>query len=177
MRSSSTHRIGIGYSDCGEHSLSSSSRNIEETTPNRKKCYCSSDIDRLAGQLADLERRGLGHTPEANAIRQQLRDRLRELADFMRRVLTDRVVEDFADISTPLKQFVDAAKADPSQPNRERNLDDKSHNLRAHTGKCTSTARFVASCGPSKNKKTVEAILDTADKVRVRPSSFNSSRQ
>lgn len=45
-----------------------------------------SDIDRLANQLADLERRGLGNTPEAHALRQQLRDKLRELSDLMKKV-------------------------------------------------------------------------------------------
>ncbi|CAJ0579773.1 unnamed protein product, partial [Mesorhabditis spiculigera] len=119
-----------------------------------------SDIDRLAGQLADLERRGLGNSPEAHAIRQQLRDKLRELADFMRRILTDRVVEHYADITTPLKQFVEAARADYSVQNREYNFQDKSTNLREHSGRMTSTARLVASCGPCKNKKTVEAIID-----------------
>ncbi|EYC11237.1 hypothetical protein Y032_0051g2093 [Ancylostoma ceylanicum] len=84
-----------------------------------------SDIDRLANQLADLERRGLGNTPEANAIRQQLKDKLRELADFMKKILTDRVVEDFADITTPLKQFVEAVHAEPHAPNREGNFADK----------------------------------------------------
>lgn len=52
----------------------------------------------------------MGNTPHAASIRSQLKEKLRELSDFMRRVLTDRVVEDFADISTPLKQFVDASK-------------------------------------------------------------------
>lgn len=45
-----------------------------------------SDIDRLANQLADLERRGLGNTPEAHALRRQLRDKLRELANFMNKM-------------------------------------------------------------------------------------------
>lgn len=72
-----------------------------------------SDIDRLANQLADLERRGLGNTPEAHALRKQLRDKLRELANLMNKVLTDRVVDDFADITTPLKQFVEAVYAPP----------------------------------------------------------------
>ncbi|KHN71889.1 Vinculin [Toxocara canis] len=54
------------------------------------------DIDRLANQLADLERRGLGNTPEANAIRNQLRNRLRELAEMMKKVLTDKVTIAFA---------------------------------------------------------------------------------
>lgn len=44
------------------------------------------NIDSLANQLADLDRRGLGNTPEAHALRQQLRDQLRELSAFMKRV-------------------------------------------------------------------------------------------
>ena len=58
-----------------------------------------------------MERRGLGNTPEANNLRQQLREKLRELGDLMKRVLTDKVVEDFADITTPLKAFVEAVYA------------------------------------------------------------------
>uniref|UniRef100_A0A183UTC6 Vinculin n=1 Tax=Toxocara canis TaxID=6265 RepID=A0A183UTC6_TOXCA len=125
------------------------------------------DIDRLANQLADLERRGLGNTPEANAIRNQLRNRLRELAEMMKKVLTDKVVEDFADITTPLKQFVDAVYAPLSMPNRERNFEDKAANLDEHTSRCTSTAMLVAKCGPCKNKKTVEAIIDTSNRVNA----------
>ncbi|GMT24205.1 hypothetical protein PFISCL1PPCAC_15502 [Pristionchus fissidentatus] len=150
------------------HSMTAdAARLAEHLNPNdrsRLLTMCS-DIDRLTNQLIDLERRGLGHTPEEAALRSQLKDKLRELADFMRRVLTDRVVEDFADISTPLKQFVDASKADLRQLGRDRNFDEKASNLRHHSSSCTSTARLVATCGPSKNKKIVESILDTAEKV------------
>ncbi|VDL71914.1 unnamed protein product [Nippostrongylus brasiliensis] len=136
-----------------------------------------SDIDRLANQLADLERRGLGNTPEANAIRQQLKDKLRELSDFMRRILTDRVVEDFADITTPLKQFVEAVHAEPHAPNREGNFADKSDRLRQHAGSMTSTARLVATCGPCKSKNTIEAIVDTAEKVdQMTPQLVNAGK-
>ncbi|CAJ0603802.1 unnamed protein product [Cylicocyclus nassatus] len=136
-----------------------------------------SDIDRLANQLADLERRGLGNTPEANAIRQQLKDKLRDLADFMRKILTDRVVEDFADITTPLKQFVEAVHAEPNAPNREGNFADKSDRLRQHAGNMTSTARLVATCGPCKSKNTIEAIVDTAEKVdQMTPQLVNAGK-
>lgn len=126
-----------------------------------------SDIDRLANQLADLERRGMGNSPEAHAIRNQLRNKLKELADLMKRVLTDRVVEDFADTSTPLKQFIDAVYAPPSMSNREKNFEDKANNLEDHSSRCTTTALLVAKCGPCKNKKTVEAIIDTANHVNA----------
>lgn len=69
--------------------LTDEARKLADQLPpaerNRLHGLCR-DIDSLANQLADLERRGLGNTPEAHAIRQQLRDKLRELADFMKKV-------------------------------------------------------------------------------------------
>lgn len=86
-------------------------------------------------------------------------------------------MEDFADITTPLKQFVDAVYAPLSMPNRERNFEEKATNLDEHTSRCTSTAMLVAKCGPCKNKKTVEAIIDTANHVspqfEIQPTVFS----
>ncbi|KAK6049002.1 hypothetical protein COOONC_13493 [Cooperia oncophora] len=146
-----------------------------------------SDIDRLANQLADLERRGLGNTPEANAIRQQLKDKLRELSDFMRRILTDRVVEDFADITTPLKQFVEAVHAEPHAPNREGNFVDKAERLQQHASSMTTTGKtgnfsapfllLVATCGPCKSKNTIEAIVDSCEKIdQMTPQLVNAGK-
>lgn len=135
------------------------------------------DIDRLANRLAELERNGLGDSPEAQNIRHALGNKLRELADFMKKVLTDRVVEDFVDITTPLQQFVDAVYAPPSMPNRDRNFEEKRVNLDDHTQRWTTTAMLVAKCGPCKNKKTVEAIIDTANRVdSMAPQLFNAGK-
>jgi vinculin len=149
--------------------LTDEARKLADQLPpaerNRLHGLCS-DVDRLANQLADLERRGLGNTPEAHAIRQQLRDKLRELADFMKKVLTDKVVEDFADITTPLKQFVDAVYAPPNLPHRQENFEDRAANLNDHATRWSSTGLLVAKCGPSKNKKTVEGLIDAATQVK-----------
>uniref|UniRef100_A0AC35U531 Vinculin n=1 Tax=Rhabditophanes sp. KR3021 TaxID=114890 RepID=A0AC35U531_9BILA len=135
------------------------------------------DINRLADSLADLERRGLGNTPEANALRQQLRGKLNELGDFMKRVLTDKVVEDFADISTPLKQFADAVHSPFNMANRDRNFDDKAFNLNEHTSRCTNTALLLAKCGPCKNKKTVESLIEIANQVNsMTPQVINAGK-
>lgn len=134
--------------------------------PDRQKMLnLCDDIDRLANQLADLQRRGLGNTPEARAIAAQLRDKLNQLRDLMNKALTDKVVEDFADITTPLKQFVEATLAPYNMPNREPNFQDKAHNLQDHSMRCAQTGRMVATCGPCKNKRTVEALLSTANQV------------
>lgn len=124
-----------------------------------------SDIDRMANQLSDLERRGLGNGPEAQALRQQLRDKLYQLGDLMKRVLTDKVVEDYADITTPLKAFVEAVYAPPEMPHREENFENKATNLRDCSGRMVNTGLLVAKCGPCKNKKTVEGLIDAANKV------------
>ena len=68
-------------------------------------------VDGLAGQLADLVRRGEGNSPQAKAIAQKLNDKLNELKNKIHTALLQRVVEDFVDIGTPLKQFTDAVLA------------------------------------------------------------------
>ncbi|CAK5075420.1 unnamed protein product [Meloidogyne enterolobii] len=123
------------------------------------------DVDKMSNQLSDLERRGLGNTPEANNLRQQLREKLRELGDLMKRVLTDKVVEDFADITTPLKAFVEAVYAPMDQPYREENFESKASNLKDCSGRMANTGLLVAKCGPCKNKKTVEGLIDASNKV------------
>lgn len=124
-----------------------------------------SDIERLANQLADLENRGLGNSPEANAIRQQLRNKLHELSDFMKRVLTDKVVEDFVDINTPLKAFVDAVYAPFDMPRRQENFENKAANLNDCSSRMANTGLLVAKCGPCKNKRIVEGLVDASNKV------------
>lgn len=79
------------------------------------------------------------------------------------------VVEDFADITTPLKQFVDAVYAPPEMPGREQNFEDKAANLNDHANRWVSTGQLVAKCGPSKNKRTVEGLVDAANKVAHTP--------
>ncbi|KAI6234620.1 Vinculin [Aphelenchoides fujianensis] len=136
-----------------------------------------SDIDRLANQLADLERRGLGNTPEAHALRKQLRDKLRELSSLVNKVLTDRVVEDFADITTPLKQFVEAVYTPVGQPGREQNFEQKATNLNDHSTRAANTGLLVAKCGPCKNKKTIEGLIDAANKVhQMTPQVINAGK-
>jgi vinculin len=68
-------------------------------------------VDQLSNQLADLVRRGEGNSPQAKAIAQKLNDKLNELKNKIQTALLQRVVEDFVDINTPLKQFTDAVLA------------------------------------------------------------------
>ena len=78
--------------------------------------------------------------------------------------MVDRVVEDFADIATPLKQFTEAVTAPEGTPGREANFAEKAANLSAFGNRVAKTARLVAA-GSGGNKKLAEALLASASQV------------
>ena len=51
-------------------------------------------------------------------------------------------------------------------PNRQENFEDRAANLNDHATRWSSTGLLVAKCGPSKNKKTVEGLIDAATQVK-----------
>ncbi len=74
-------------------------------------------------------------------------------------------MDDFADITSPLRQFVEAVQAPEGTPNRDENFADRARNLQDHSLRCARTGGLVATAGPCKNKKTVEALAHTANQV------------
>lgn len=93
-------------------------------------------VERLSRQLSDLCRRGMGNTNQAQQVARYwdqkliflpslwllgnnsnsillnfcstLSEKLHELKDSIQKEVVNRVVEDFSDINTPLKQFTEA---------------------------------------------------------------------
>lgn len=52
--------------------------------------------------------RGQGNSPQAQDIARKLSHKLHELKERIQSAVVNRVVEDFIDITTPLKQFTEA---------------------------------------------------------------------
>ncbi|KHJ42082.1 vinculin family protein, partial [Trichuris suis] len=118
-----------------------------------------------------------GDSPQARATIEQLRGKLHDLKEMMDRVLLDRVVDDFADITTPLKQFAEAVVAPEGTPGREQNFNDKAQNLRDHCQRCAHTGRLVGTAGPCKDKKIVESLCSTANQVaNMTPQVINAGK-
>lgn len=125
-----------------------------------------------------------------------LSQKLDELKDKIQGALVDRVVEDFVDITTPLKQFTDAVLAPEGNanvadnlqtlstfncqsgtPNREENFKDKAAALKGFSGRAAQTARMVAAGGSNGNKKLSEALLSSAGQVEsLTPQLVNAGR-
>lgn len=120
------------------------------------------EVDDLANQFAKLCAQGLGNTPEAQEIARKLNAKLHELKQKIQQALVNRVVEDFMDVSTPLKQFTEAVNVPEGTPGREQNFNQKSNNLQAFSDRASKTSRMVAAGGSGGNKKLAEVLLNSA---------------
>ncbi|KAK4287350.1 hypothetical protein Pmani_039578 [Petrolisthes manimaculis] len=123
------------------------------------------EVDSLSQQLSEMCRRGQGDTPQAQNVARALSSKLQELKDKIQTAVVDRVVEDFVDITTPLKQFTDAALALEGTPGREQNFDNKANNLGNFSNRATKTAQMVAAGSSGGNKKLAEALLSSSGQV------------
>lgn len=123
------------------------------------------EVDDLSNQFAKLCAQGLGNTPEAQEIARKLNAKLHELKAKIQQALVNRVVEDFMDVSTPLKQFSDAVNVPEGTPGREQNFNQKSNNLQAFSDRAAKTSRMVAAGGSGGNKKIAEVLLNSAAQI------------
>lgn len=123
------------------------------------------DVEQLSGQFAQLSANGLGHTPEAQEIARKLTSKLHELKQRIQSALVNRVVEDFMDVSSPLKQFTEAVNVLEGTPGREQNFNQKSNALQAFSDRASKTSRMVAAGGSGGNKKIAEVLLGSAAQI------------
>lgn len=134
------------------------------------------EVESLNRQLNDLVRRGQGNSPQAQELARLLSKKLDELQKHCERALVNRVVDDFADIHTPLKQFTEATLAPEGTPNREMNFNDKAKGLSNFNQRAAQTARNVAS-GSAPNKRLAEGLMSSAGQVEsLCPQLINAGR-
>ncbi|XP_039303777.1 vinculin isoform X4 [Solenopsis invicta] len=135
------------------------------------------EVDNLSHQLADLCAHGQGNTPRAQDIARHLSHKLHELKNRIQQAVVSRVVEDFIDITTPLKQFTDAVLTPVGTPGRDQNFNDKTCALQTFSNRAAKTARMVAAGGSGGNKKLAEALAASASQVEsLLPQLINAGR-
>uniref|UniRef100_A0A1E1XF93 Vinculin n=1 Tax=Amblyomma aureolatum TaxID=187763 RepID=A0A1E1XF93_9ACAR len=173
---------GVSDKGLGEHAIQltvEEGRRTAESCPMPQRAeivQLCNEIDSLTRKLKDLCRRGQGSSPEAQQTARLISSKLLELKHKIQKALVNRVVEDFIDITTPLKMFTEAVHAPEGTPNREANFQDKARNLTEFSQKAARTARNVALGGAS-NKKLAEALLSSAAQVEsLTPQLVNAGR-
>lgn len=102
------------------------------------------EVDHLSKQLANLCAQGKGDTAQGQEIARKLSQKLHELKERINAAVVNRVVEDFIDIVTPLKQFTETVLLPEGYPNRDQYFADKAANLQQFSNRAVKTAKMVA---------------------------------
>ncbi|XP_052862954.1 vinculin isoform X1 [Anopheles cruzii] len=123
------------------------------------------EVEHLAHDFSQLCANGMGHTPQAQEIARRLNEKLHGLKKQIQDAVVSRVVEDFIDISTPLKQFMEAVAMPEGTPGRDQNFNQKSNRLQSFSDRASKTSRMVAAGGSGGNKKLAEVLLASANQV------------
>lgn len=123
------------------------------------------EVESLSHQFSKMANNGMGHTADAQECARRLTGKLQQLKQMIHASLVRRVVEDFMDVSTPLKQFSDAVMVPESVPHREPNFAQKSAALQAFSDRAAKTSRMVAAGGSGGNKKIAEVLLGSAGQI------------
>lgn len=123
------------------------------------------EVEELSHQFGKLCANGLGNSPEGQEIARKLNAKLHELKQQIQNAVVNRVVADFMDISTPLKQFSDAVNVPEGTPGREQNFNQKSNNLQSFSDRASKTSRMVAAGGATGNKKLAEVLLSSSAQI------------
>ena len=79
-----------------------------------------SRVEGEQARLLEAVRRGEADSPQAVALARSLTNNIGAVADCIQGALVDRVVEDFIDIATPLKQFTDCVLSPGDPATREQ---------------------------------------------------------
>jgi len=136
-----------------------------------------SRVEGEKGRLLEAVRRGEASTPQAISLARSLTNNIGSVADRIQGALVDRVVDDFVDIATPLKQFTDCVLTPGDPSTREHVFDVKSTNLVNFSNRVVGTAKLVATGNTTGNKKLAEALLATASQVEsLTPQLVNAGR-
>lgn len=124
-------------------------------------------IQNETADLQDLCQNGEGSTPMAAQVSKSIATRLNMLKDAIGTALVDRVVDDFMDAGTPLKQFVEfVLQAHPDAELRDNIFEEKAGKLSEFSKRAVGTAKMVAVGTNTASKKTAEALLAQSAQVR-----------
>lgn len=147
---------------------------LAQSLPDPRRSEIQNLCSEIRGLMGDLRR-----NPADKALKNKIKDKLLELQRLINDGVLEGAIDDFLDIQTPLKQFMDAVHLPREVPNRNVIFQDKAGNLKNFSDKVSRTCRNVASNGSSKgfNKKMFETAQQLTDHFdNLTPQLINAGR-
>lgn len=148
--------------------------NLAQTLPDPRRSEIQGLCSEIRGIVGDLKRH-----PADREMKNRLKDKLLELQKLINDGVLEGAIDDFLDIQTPLKQFMDAVHLPKEFPNRSAIFQDKANNLKNFSDRVSRTCRNVAANGSGKgfNKKAFESANQLADHLdNLTPQLINAGR-
>ena len=129
--------------------------------------HVKAELLQKCNQLDSINRQCGNHLSSDHNARQQLSEALRDLEIQINEAIISRIIQDLADVGTPLKQFADAVLMNHNDNLMKKRevLESKGQNLKLFSHRLSKTANMVASAN-ARSKRSSESLLHLSSQVQ-----------
>jgi len=123
--------------------------------------------NQIVGACGDLDRcnNQLGGSLQDPRSRQAMTSSIHRLESVINESVIGRIIQDMADITSPLKQFTDAVLSQEQIARKRELVEQKGHGLKQFSGRLSKTANIVAFAN-ARNKQRSENLLHLSSQVQ-----------
>merc|ERR1719394_2244898 len=118
-----------------------------------------------AGNELDRVNHQLGSNLSSQGSRQTLKAAVQRLEERVNQAVINRIIQDMADITTPLKQFTDAVLAQEAAARKKEMVEQRGQALKQFSSRLSRTANIVASAN-TRTKRRSESLLHLSSQVQ-----------
>jgi len=118
-----------------------------------------------AGNELDRVNHQLGPNLSSQGSRQTLKTAVQRLEERVNQAVINRIIQDMADITTPLKQFTDAVLAQEAAARKKEMVEQRGQALKQFSSRLSRTANIVASAN-ARTKRRSESLLHLSSQVQ-----------
>ena len=129
--------------------------------------HVKSELLQKCNQLDTINRQCGNNFSSDHNSRQQLSEALRNLEIQINEAIISRIIQDMADVGTPLKQFADAVTINHNDNLMKKRevLESKGQNLKLFSHRLSKTANMVASAN-ARSKRSSENLIHLSSQVQ-----------
>ena len=125
----------------------------------------ANECHKLCKDLNELQRSGLGDSPQAYELANALKVKFAELKEITKDALVAKVVDEFSDTSVILKQLKDVANSAKDMPNRDTEFDEAALALQKHSTEIAVVAQQAVAVSDLGVEEKLERVKTSNQKI------------